>query len=490
MSINPNSTLPMKFKSNRQIFGILTLLFSLSACYQSKTEPLQEQSTRSETILTDYVHAPDSTFRYEIVHSVPGEKFDFLVLKMYSQHWLTKEIVNETEWWHWVSVVVPKNTTFETGMMWIGGGSTNSKMPEKPDALILAASTNTNSIVAQIHNVPFQPLVFANDTFGERYEDAIITYGWRKFLEGGAKDEDAIWLARLPMTKAVKLAMDAVSDVVKTNYNKNLNKYVVGGASKRGWTTWTTAAVDDRVVAIIPVVIDMLNLEPSFIHHYKNYGFWAPAVDDYVREEIFDWMGTEEFDRLLEIVEPYSYIEKYDMPKLLISAAGDEFFQPDSWEFYWNDLIGEKHVQYVPNFGHDVGDSDAVPNLISFYASVLNNTPRPKYEWKIEGDQILVNLDSTQKPASVKLWTAHNEEARDFRIDVFGPNWKSVDLPISGNGKYEVIMETPEKGYQGHFIEITFPGQLPFKVTTGVEVLPRTYPFEAFVPERKLVAAK
>jgi PhoPQ-activated pathogenicity-related protein len=115
---------------------------------------------------------------------------------MYSQHWLTPEIVNTTEWWHWISIVVPKGAKYETGMMWIGGGSTNSKFPETPDALILAAATNTNSIVAQIHNVPFQPLIFANDSFGERREDEIITYGWRKFLEGGAKDEDAIWLAQ------------------------------------------------------------------------------------------------------------------------------------------------------------------------------------------------------------------------------------------------------------------------------------------------------
>ena len=32
-----------------------------------------------------------------------------------------------------------------------------------------------------------------------RKEDALITYGWDKFLEGG----DPKWLARLPMTKAV-----------------------------------------------------------------------------------------------------------------------------------------------------------------------------------------------------------------------------------------------------------------------------------------------
>lgn len=35
---------------------------------------------------------------------------------------------------------------------------------------------------------------------------------------------------------------------------------MVAGASKRGWTTWTTAAVDKRVFAAIPIVMDLLNL--------------------------------------------------------------------------------------------------------------------------------------------------------------------------------------------------------------------------------------
>lgn len=470
-------------------WGVLIFsVFTFFSC-QKAAETTIEVEAPSTTLLKDYVHAPDSTFRYEIVHSVPGETADFHVLKMYSQHWLTPDIVDKTEWWHWVSIVIPKNTPHETGMLWIGGGSTNSKMPEQPDPLILAASAQTNSVVAQIHNVPFQPITFANDTFGERYEDEIISYGWRKFLEGGAKDEDAIWLARFPMTKAAKLAMDAMTAVVKDKYNKDLKTFVVGGASKRGWTTWTTAAVDDRVVAIIPVVIDLLNLVPSFQHHWRNYGYWAPAVGDYVREGVMDWVGTPEFDRMMEITEPYSFLADYDMPKLLINAAGDEFFQPDSWKFYWDALPGEKHVMYVPNFGHDVGDSDALPNLISFYGSILNKTSRPTYEWKVEGDKILVKTDPKNRPVSVKLWSATNPLERNFMIDVFGPNWVSEEITMPENGELQVLMKTPEAGFRGYFVELTYAGESPLKVTSGIEVLPRDYPFEPFVSKKSSTAS-
>ncbi len=462
------------------VLAISTLLYSC----QKPAETNAPTSDRSDTLLRDYVQAPDSTFRYEIVHSVPGDQFDYHVLKMYSQHWLTPDIVDQTEWWHWVSMIVPKETPYSTAMLWIGGGSTNSKMPEEPNELILAAATKTNSVVAQIHNTPFQPITFANDTFGERYEDEIISYGWRKFLEGGAKDEDAIWLARFPMTKAAKLAMDAVTEVVQKNYQKPIESYMVGGASKRGWTTWTTAATDDRVVAIAPVVIDLLNLTPSFQHHWRNYGFWAPAVGDYVREGVMNWVGTPEFDRMMEITEPYSFRKNYDMPKLLINAAGDEFFQPDSWKFYWDSLPGEKHVMYVPNSGHDVGDSDALPNLIAFYHSVLKKAQRPTYSWKIEGDQIKVTFDPANKPAAIKLWSAYNPMARDFRIDVFGPNWTAEEIAVPDSGELTVNMTTPESGYRGYFVELTYGGENPLKVTTGIDVLPRTYPFEPFVPKK------
>ena len=100
----------------------------------------------------------------------------------------------------------------------------------------------------------------------------MIAYTWDKFLRTG----DERWPARLPMTKAVVRAMDAMTAFCASAGGRRratVDRFVVAGASKRGWTTWTTAAVDPRVVAIAPIVIDVLNVEPSFEHHYRAYGF-------------------------------------------------------------------------------------------------------------------------------------------------------------------------------------------------------------------------
>lgn len=43
-------------------------------------------------------------------------------------------------------------------------------------------------------------------------------------------------------------------------HGRQISKFVVAGASKRGWTTWTTAAVDKRVIAAVRQFIRSCNL--------------------------------------------------------------------------------------------------------------------------------------------------------------------------------------------------------------------------------------
>ena len=50
--------------------------------------------------------------------------------------------------------------------------------------------------------------------------------------------------------------MDAVGAFMASLGEPGFDTFVVSGESKRGWTTWTTAAVDPRVVAMIPIVMD------------------------------------------------------------------------------------------------------------------------------------------------------------------------------------------------------------------------------------------
>ena len=69
-------------------------------------------------------------------------------------------------------------------------------------------------------------------------------------------------------------------------------------------------------------------------------------------------------------------------------------------------------------------------------------------------------------------------------IDVFGSNWVAEEIKLPENGELEVLMKTPEEGFRGYFVELTFAGESPLKVTSGIEVLPREYPFEPFVPKR------
>ena len=173
---------------------------------------------------------------------------------------------------------------------------------------------------------------------------------------------------------------------------------------------------------------------------------------------------------------------------MLINASGDQFFQPDSWKFYWDDLIGEKHIRYVPNTGHSLKDSDAIQTLISFYQYVLSENERPRFNWKVDPSAIRITTDPDLPPAEIKLWQARsNETPRDFRIDVIGKAWTDSTLTIRSDGIYDIDLAAPDEGWNAYFVELTYhqEGKLPLKLTSGITILPDEYPFDAFESNRE-----
>jgi PhoPQ-activated pathogenicity-related protein len=426
------------------------------------------------TALDRYVAAKDGSYRYRLERTIPAAGAVIYQLEFTSQTWLTTAQVDKPEWRHWLTIVRPERVATSTAVLFIDGGSERST-PDTPNPVLLLAATQVGGVVVQLTQVPNQPLRFADET-RTRTEDAIIAYTWDKYLQTG----DDRWPARLPMTNSAVRAMDAATEFLATAPGgaTEVKNFIVTGASKRGWTAWSTAAVDPRVIAVAPLVIDILNLQRSFEHHWRAYGFWAPAIRDYEAAGVLNSFGTPRITSLLEIEDPYEYRERLTLPKYLINSTGDQFFLPDSSQFYFDDLPGEKYLRYVPNTDHGLSGLEAPLNLLAWAQAVVTNHPRPRFYWRADREDGTLTLRVLDRPSRVLLWQATNPRARDFRLETIGAAWRST--PVTGeNGVYRVAIDAPAQGYTAFFLELTYPGpgDLPLVFTTEVVVTPNFYPF-------------
>ncbi len=428
------------------------------------------------TPLDDYVARPDASYTYSVAQTTPTPLGNVYVLDMKSQTWRSEKEVNRTLWQHWLTIFVPTGVTSDTALLFINGGSNRSTTPPSPDGMLAQIAVQSKTVVADLKMVPNQPLVFSDDPGNERYEDAIIAYTFDKFL----KTQDPTWPLLLPMAKSAVRAMDTVQDhLTKTTNGKlKINSFVVAGGSKRGWTTWLTAAVDKRVRAIAPIVIDVLNMGPQMQHHFAAYGFYSPAIGDYEQMKVLNRLDSEGGSDIRNFVDPYEYRDRYTMPKFLINSSGDQFFLCDSAQFYFKDLPGQKYLLYCANTDHGLNGSDAEKALLAWYGAILAGRELPQFKWEIPGEGHMV-VTARTRPQQILLWTATNPSARDFRLETIGKAWKSSPLTLTSDGVCEARVSAPEKGWTAYFIELQFDSgaALPYRFSTEVRVVPDTLPY-------------
>ena len=431
----------------------------------------------AKTALDDYVNKPDAAYEWELANSVKSEGMTVYFVRMTSQEWRTTKDVNRTEWTHWLTIIKPDDVKSDTAMLFISGGKhPGNDPPGGPSERVAQIAAATGAVVAELSNVPAQPLIYHNDGI-ERVEDDLIGYAWDQFLKTG----DPTWAPRLPMVKSAVRAMDTITALLASpkGGEVKVDKFVVSGGSKRGWTTWLTGVVDDRVVAIIPIVIDVLNVNTSMRHHFAAYGFWAPAIGNYYQHKIMQQMDNPRLQELYDLVDPYSYRHRLQKPKFIVNGSGDQFFLPDSSQFYYDDLQGEKHIRYVQNADHSLNGSDAIESIAAFFWMIINDVPRPEFDWTFEEDGSIKVVTKT-KPAKVTMWQAHNPKARDFRLERIDKAYKPTELEDQGDGVYVAQIDEPSEGWSASFVELTFDVEgcpVPVKFSTAVRVLPDVLPF-------------
>jgi PhoPQ-activated pathogenicity-related protein len=433
-----------------------------------------------KTALDDYIAKPDAAYSWKLVNTIPGDGVTTFVLDLKSQSWRKPPEVDRAVWQHWLVIVKPDRVKHETAFLRIGGGRNGSPIPKQPNPQTVRLAKATGSVVADLGMVPNQPLVFNKDG-KKRHEDDLIAYCQIKFMDTG----DATWLPRLPMVKSAVRAMDAVSEFLasKEGGKTTIKKFVVAGGSKRGWTTWLTGAADKRVSAIVPIVIDVVNVRTSMMNHYAAYGFWAQAVGDYTRHKIMERFDTPESARMLKIIDPYFYRDRLTMPKYIVNSAGDQYFTPDSSKFYFDDLRGPKYLRYVPNTAHNLAGSDAGDSILAFYRAMLTGAKLPKFSWKVQADNS-IRVQTESKPLEVNLWQATNPKARDFRLMSIGKAYKKSALKDEGKGTFVGRVKKPEAGWTAFFVELVYDSghKAPYKFTTQVHIVPDRLPhsFEEF----------
>jgi PhoPQ-activated pathogenicity-related protein len=396
--------------------------------------------TLSYADLNEYVKKADSTYSWKLKETQKLPQGNIYVIRMVSQTW------HDIKWEHDLVIYQPKDVKPQATMfLW----NTSGRSPST-DLLALDMATRTKSPVAFLYGVPNQPL------YGGKKEDALIAETFVRYLE----TKDGSWPLLFPMVKSVVRSMDTVQAFAKKEWKFDVKHFVVSGASKRGWTSWLTAATEDpRVKAIAPMVIDTLNMKAQLPYQIKSYGKPSDMIRDYTDRKLAPIPDTPEAQKLWSMVDPWIYREKLTLPKMIINGANDPYWTQDALNLYWDDLQGDKWVLYVPNAAHNVeqtyekkkgGDRErALGTLAAFIYCQIHDKSFPKLTWKhgeLE-DKLLVTLGSEPPMKAARLWVT-DSKTRDFRQSI----WKEQPVTMSKSAMVGLVSR-PEKGNRAFFAE-------------------------------------
>lgn len=432
---------------------IAALFYIVAASGQQKITP--------GTALKSYLNNGDTSFHWELKDTFDIGNVKGYNLLLTSQNWRT------SIWTHQLTIFVPAEVSHDGALLFITGGSIKNGLPNwsgPADKLfngIAKIAGDNKAIATVLRQTPNQPL------YGNLTEDALISYTLHNFKNDG----DYSWPLLFPMVKGAVRAMDAVQAFAKENLKKNVSNFVVSGASKRGWTTWLTGANDQRVIGIVPMVIDVLNMPVSLDYQIKTWKEYSVQIEDYVKLGIPQAAHTESGAAINTMVDPYSYRTSLGIPKMLIMGTNDPYWVVDNVKNYIDSVPGKYLINYVPNAGHDLGDGrQAFEGLSAFFGITIGTKKYPENQWKAteNGRQATLSITATRKRlVDVILWSTSSKDL-DFRNE----KWASKSMGISQQSKFTVTQPFPQTGYGAFYVDLKYEDDKggTFLVSTRVYV--------------------
>ncbi len=410
--------------------------------------------------LESYIRKPEAAYAWKQNGKTSREPAGDQIYDLHfvSQTWQGKD------WQHQLQVYRPESVAPAAMMfLWVTGGSATPGQI----AFGMELARKSKAPVAFLYHIPNQPLLE-----DQLVEDDLIAETFVRYLK--TKDEN--WPLLFPMVKSVVKAMDVLQAFGRSEWAEPTSKFIVAGASKRGWTTWLAAAVDARIGAIAPVVIDTLNMRAQMPRQLKAFGAYSARLQPYTSRGLVPIPESAEGQRLLSMVDPWAYRERLTLPKLIINGTNDFYWATDALNLYWNELPANKWVIYVPNAGHDLRRqdranadqrADLIKGLAAFYRHQITRRPMPDVSWKHEDrdGKLRLSIAANPKPSGARLWVAQTA-SKDFRA----AKWTEQTANVS-DGMLVGEVTPPEKGHVALFGEVDYEiDGLKYHLSTQVRV--------------------
>jgi PhoPQ-activated pathogenicity-related protein len=408
--------------------------------------------------VVDYVKHAKAGFAWKLKGKI--ERADGTIFDVH----LVSQIWQGIPWEHDLQVYLPKGVQpTATMFLWNQGG----KPGVGSMAFGMDLARKMKAPVAFLFGVPNQPLLDG------KKEDALIAETFVRYLE--TKDEN--WPLLFPMVKSLSSAMDALQAFARQEWKIEVTHFVVSGGSKRGWTSWLTAAADARVKALAPCVIDTLNMQAQMPHQLKSYGRYSDMIADYTRRGLVPMPDTPDARKLWAMVDPWIYRARITQPKIIVNGTNDPYWTQDALNLYWDDLKGDKWVLYVPNAGHNLVQKHDGPNIVpdmtragntlaAFARHQIHGLAMPRVTWRHEGanPKMRLKVEADRMPRAARLWSTQ-AATRDFRQS------KWTEQPLKAGKSIAGEMAAPADGFVAFFAELEYEVEgLPYFLSTQIRI--------------------
>lgn len=385
--------------------------------------------------LLDYVARPDGAYRWRRAGDLALPLgVSVTRVSLVSQEW------QGLPWKHALVLLRPPRVDNPTTLLLLVSGDDGNFETIR---LMAQAARALSLPTGVLFNIPNQPLL------GGKAEDALIAHTLVRCLETG----DCTWPLLFPMVKSVVRAMDAAAELSANEWPAPVERFVITGASKRGWTTWLTGAVDPRVAGIAPLVYDNLNLPAQMAGQLAAYGAYSEEVHDYTAVGLPQRLATPAGRWLATLIDPYALRDRLHLPKLLVHATNDRYWTLESVGHYFEGLPGDKHLLYIPNAGHALPQRSRVLRAVGAFARARadgRTLPGLAWEHAEQREALVLCLRPEAEPVCLAVWTAA-APTRDFR----DARWQRHALRASGDEALYALPR-PAAGFTAVIGEVTY----------------------------------